>query len=36
MKDGNPYMTFSISDQRQQQEEPEVRKPSFDENDIPF
>ena len=36
MKDGNPDMTFSISDQRQQQEEPEVRKPSFDENDIPF
>lgn len=36
IKDGNPYMTFSISDQRQQQEEPEVRKPSFDDSDIPF
>lgn len=36
MKDGNPYMTFSISDQRQQQEEPEVRKPSFDQDDVPF
>lgn len=36
MKDGNPYMTFSISDQRQQPEEPEVREPSFYQDDVPF
>lgn len=36
IKDGNPYMTFAISDQRQQNEEPEVRKTSFDAGDIPF
>lgn len=37
MKDGNPYMTFSVSDQReQQQEKQELRKPSFDDDKIPF
>lgn len=37
VKDGNPYMTFSVSDQReQQQEKQELRKPSFDDDKIPF
>lgn len=35
VKDGNPYMTFSLSDQRQQ-EEQQPRKPSFDDDQVPF
>lgn len=39
MKDGNPYMTFAVSDNRQREDaQPEPAKPSYsvDPDDIPF
>lgn len=33
-KDGNPYMTFAISDKMSKA--PEISKPSFDDDIIPF
>jgi hypothetical protein len=35
MKDGEKYMTFSLSNQREAKEEA-PRKPSFDDDKIPF
>ncbi len=36
MKDGNPYMTFAVSDSQQKQEEPRGNKPSFEDDGVPF